>query len=380
MENQKLLVAETTGFLEQWKKHPLSIPVIIIILNLSFFLVLIQGNLDSNKIHLAYISSIFLLLMFLIVVCVLIWRKFVFYNITELIILEVNRHMRDIQNALANIEIGIGVAFDDLQALPISEEVVSSVRRFEILSSLMKNVDYEPETNDSTNKALAKYYFRYSKYDKALLWLEKIKNKNDSDFNFIKGLLMWKKGESKKSREYLTKSSHPKAKYYNYVTYVSTYGGDLSKEGYDQFINEVSAINSSLHCDIYAQINLSVAYCRKALLFPPDGAEIDVESLQKALKISEHLIMIEDHPFAYFNAACFVSLLGKFSVALDDSRPYDEPEYKRIVLSHLERALEKKPSLLNNAICDSDFEWLRKKDEQGYFLLIGKTYYHQSKK
>ena len=119
------------------------------------------------------------------------------------------------------MDVGTGMAFDYLQAFPISKEIENSVKKFETLTNIINGVDYNPKISDATNKALSKYYFRHDKLDKALLWVEKTKDKSDSEFNFIKGLILWKKGDPIESRKYLSKSNHPKANYYNYLTYAS---------------------------------------------------------------------------------------------------------------------------------------------------------------
>lgn len=380
MENiEKTSMKDTSSFLEQWKKHPLSIPVLIILLNLSFLLVLVQGTLDEKKIEIAYIFSVFSLLIFLIIVAVLIWRKFVFYNVTELIILEVDRHIRDIQESLANIEIGIGVAFSDLQTAPLSNDVINNVRKFEMLSNLMKGIDYEFHLNDEANKALAKYYFRTSKIDKALAWIEMVKDKNDSEYNFIKGILLWKKGVSHESRECFSKSKHPKANYYKFVTYVCPFGSDLYKDGLNKFIDEASNENSPLYSDIHAQILLAVAHSRLSSSFPSDGSDIDIKSLQQALQIAEHIARIEKHPAAFFNAACYICRLGMANQELDQTRSYNESLYTTLALEYLEKAMSQDSALLECVVHDKDFEWLKEKAETKYYLLIG-TYYEKQTK
>jgi tetratricopeptide (TPR) repeat protein len=375
MENvEKVSTKEVSGFLEQWKSHPLSIPVIIILLNLSFLLVLIQGSLDEKKIQLAYIFSAFSTLIFVIVVLVLLRRKFVFYNVTNLIISEIERHIRTIQDTLADIEIGAGVAFDSIRAPQISDEVVNNVRRFEVLSTLMKSIDYEPSANDATIKALAKYYFRNNKIDKALAWLEKTKGKADSEYNFIRGLVLWKKGDSHECRECFSKSKHPKANYYKHLTYVNPHGGELSKEGLEKYIQEVSKESSPLHSDTYARIILGAAHRAMSFHFPPKGTDIGIESLQSALRTEEHLIETEEHPFAYYNAACYICLLGKFKADLDTNRKYDEILYTSIALQYFEKAIIRNSKIFEYAASDKDFEWLREKAQNDYYRSIGKYY------
>jgi tetratricopeptide (TPR) repeat protein len=374
MENlEKISTKEVSGFMEQWKKHPLSIPILIIVLNLTFFVILIQGTLDEKKIELAYMFCVSSTLIFLIVVVVLVWRKFVFYNATELIILEIERHIRTIQDNLSNVEIGTGAAFDDLQAAPISNEVINNVKRFETLLNLMNNIGYEPAVNDQTIKALAKYYYRDGKNDKALAWLDKAK-KTDSECNFIKGLVLWKKGAYEASRDCFGKSEHPRAKYYKFVTLVSAFGGNVSKNNLNEYIVEVSNEKSTLYSDIYAQQNLSVAYEKMALLFPPQGSSLDIGLMQKALQTAENIVRIHNHSFGYFNTSCFICILGANHADLDEERKFDETLYVNLALTNLEKAIAKNSKLLEYFIKDCDFEWLRKKAESECHRLIGKYY------
>jgi tetratricopeptide (TPR) repeat protein len=364
----------TAGFLEQWKKHPLAIPVIIALLYFGFLLILIQGGVDARKIQLSWIAAAFSLLIFGIVVIVLRSQKFVFYNVTELVIAELNHNVSTIQEALANIQIGMGVAFDDIQAPPLSAEVTEIVKRFEVLTSVMERIGYVPELDDATKKALAKFYFRKSSFEKALKWIEKVKDKNDSDYNFIQGLTCWRRGDLTRSREFLSKSSHPRADYYKYVTYVSPYGGAVVKKQLDKFIDEISKETNPLYSDIYAQINLAVAHCRIAVNFSKEGTGIGVQSLQQALFITEHLIATRNHPFAYFNAACYISHLGGAKADLDHQRKYDKTNYTEWILKYLEKALAQKSNLVDNVISDRDLEWWRKEDESNYHCLVGKFY------
>jgi len=362
---------EISGFMEQWKRHPLAVPIVIILITSAFLLILLQGQIDYYKLQIAYLFTIFTFGIFLIVIAVLICRKFVFYNLTELIILEVERNIQDIQDSLADIEIGYGMAFDHLRAPRINDELNELVRRFEILIKLLNNISYTPKTNDKSIKALAKYYFRKEKFKKGLDWIDKVSDKNDSESNFIKGLLLWSMKYHKNSREYFEKSIEQKAYYYKYVTYLKDNHNKL--ENINKYINEVTNVESPLYADCYAQVNLGNAY-RFLADFPINDGD-DINYLQKALSTAQRLIILAEEPFAYYNAACYVCLLGKIKGKLDDKTEYDEKKYATMVIKYLNIAFSRHLPLLEQAVSDVDLEWIKQTDsQQEFYDVIGRAY------
>jgi tetratricopeptide (TPR) repeat protein len=363
--NQK----DINGFLDQWKRHPMSIPIIILLTNSSFLLILIQGNVNINKIYIALMSCIFNLIILLVVVVVLLWKKFVFYNATELVVTEVDKYIRNINDSLSDVEIGYGIAFDHLRAPPINNDVHTIIRNFELLTNILKNINYEFDGNDITKKSLAKYYFRTKNFKKALDWAEKVKDKKDSEYNFIKGLLLWNLKESEKAREYFTKSSHENAIYYKMLTYINRTNQNESDLNY--FISEVSKTTSPLFSNFFAQLNLGTAYWQKATMFPSEGKVVDLVMLEKALANAERLMPRDTYGFAYYNAACYKSLLGKHYEATDSPETYDQRTCCDQVIQYLTKASNLGSFLVKHAVSDHDFEWIKEKCPSSFYEIIG---------
>ncbi len=96
---------EALGFIEQWKNHPMSIPIIVLLVTSTFMLILIQGGIEKNEVAIAIIFCFFNFVLLSLVIYVLIKHKFVFYNATELVISEVERQLVHIQESLADVEI-----------------------------------------------------------------------------------------------------------------------------------------------------------------------------------------------------------------------------------------------------------------------------------
>ena len=125
-----------SDFLSEWKRHPLSIPIILLIIVFFFFLLLIQGGITSEKIWLAIIFAFFNYLIFSKVIKVLIKHKFAFYNINDLAKGEIIHRIHTLKESLINFPIGIGFTFDELKK-PIPDEIKEQVTAFETLSDVL---------------------------------------------------------------------------------------------------------------------------------------------------------------------------------------------------------------------------------------------------
>jgi|GEM_PF-5548271 len=115
-DEQKLPTAEVAGFMEYWKRHPLSTPIIIVTLYLSFLLILLQGGLKDNRLDVAYFTGGFCLFIFIVVMAILVGKKSALYNSLDVIISEIEHCER--QDSLGKLQIGVGAAFEDLRLPP----------------------------------------------------------------------------------------------------------------------------------------------------------------------------------------------------------------------------------------------------------------------
>ena len=360
---------EGLGFIEQWKNHPMSIPIIVLLATSTFMLILIQGTINTEKIIIAFIFCAFSILLLSIVTYVLTQHKFVFYNATELVISEVKRQLENIQESLADVEIGYGNAFDQFRAPPLDENVITNIKNFEFLMSILKQMDYNLKINDPTKKALAKYYFRCHEYKKALSWNDQVDTKQDSEYNFIRGLLLWKLHDNNESRKAFDQSEHPNSTYYKHLTYIS--GKNIKKKELDYFIEEVKKEDGPLFTDFFSQLNIGIAYRKKAELFPKDGELIDKDLIACALKNAERLFPLDTDGYAHFNAACYLSVMGKYKIDISSERQYDKDIYCNTIISYLSEVFKKNGVLVKYARKDSDFEWVKSVNGDKFFVIIG---------
>jgi hypothetical protein len=360
---------EVLGFIDQWKNHPMSIPIIVLLVTSTFMLILIQGAINKDTITIAIIFCIFSITLLLAVIFVLVKHKFVFYNATELIISEVDRQLKSIQESLANVEIGYGMAFDQLRALPLNADVITHIKNFELLASIVKTIGYRLNINDLTKKALAKYYFRCHEYKKALSWNDQVVDKKDSEYNFIKGLLLWKLDNNNESRKAFDQSEHPNSVYYKYLTYLSA--RNIKREELDLFIQEAKNENGQLFTNFFSQLHISSAYRKKAFLFSKDDELIDENLIRSALRNTERLFPIDTSGYAHFNAACYLSIIGYYKIEISSERPYDKDKYCTTIIDYLSKALKRNGVFVKLAAHDNDFEWVKSVNGDKFSALIG---------
>lgn len=360
---------EVLGFIDQWKNHPMSIPIIVLLVTSTFMLILIQGTITMEKITIAIIFCLFSFMLLLVVVFVLVKHKFVFYNATELVISEVDRQLRNIQESLADVDIGVGIAFDHLRAPPIGKDVINNIQNFELLSGIVKRIGYRLDINDLTKKALSKYYFRNREYKNALNWIEQVDDKNDSEYNFIKGLLLWQLGNNKESRKAFDQSVHPNSAYYKFLTYVAV--KDIKKEDIELFIQEAKKEDGILFTNFFAQLHVSNAYRKKAFLFPKDGQLVDKNMIQCATKTAEQLFPKDKDGFSYYNAACYLSIMGNYEIDTSSEIPYDKDQYCDRIIKYLSKALEKNEIFIKLAAHDDDFKWIKSVCGDKFSAIIG---------
>ncbi len=356
--------------MEQWKNHPMSIPIIVLLVTSAFMFIIVQRGIDENTIIIGIVFCCFSFLLLLLVVIVLVKHKFVFYNATELIISEVKSQLSSIQDALGDVEIGYGMAFDHLRAPPISTEVTKTIQNFEQLSNLLKKIGYRLDVNNETKKALTKYYLRKTKYAKALGWVEQV-DKKDSECNFMRGLLLWKLGHEKESRKAFDQSVHPNSAYYKYLTYIT--GESVKREDLRLFIQEVRNEKGPLFTNFFAQLNIGTAYFKKAIEFPDNGQIVDAEMLRNALKNAERLLPRDSTGFAYFNAACYLSLMGKYEVDISPELVFNKEEYCNKIIDYLKNAIELNAISVKHSAIDDDLKWARSACGDRFTALVGKN-------
>lgn len=362
------------SIIRHWKNQPLVMPFLLVAVVFVFLLIIIQGHMeDAVKVHIAYAFLIFCLLALGITIWVLVRKRFALYNANEKLLQELYNKIHTVKESLQSTKISFGQAFEDISGKPVSQNVRDNVNNLHILADLLKDAgdDYERHFDDGLKIYLAKYYYKLNQLERAFLWIEKVNNKDGDDYNFTRGVILYKMGQREKSREFFDKSSnYYMSKLHRYISFVRD---SAPKKDLEEAINQMKP-NNPLYSDVYAQMNYAFALYFLATHYPPEGKKIDIEKLLKNKEVLEQIIYNSGHWLAYYNEACVHSTLASVEYPGMTAK-----EYKYKIICNLRKALDKTPEWVDlmRLICaDPDLDWFRENASTEYYDLIG-NYFHR---
>lgn len=389
-------------FMDAWYKHPLSIAIVTILINLTFaFISLNNKLLPGDGIKLVKYTYIFSGSILGAILLILLVRKEVLYNVFELLTHDMNHRIHALQESLREIPVGIGDRDEVLERLcpktaksPIDDRLRRDVQVFEALTHIFEDCGMKIPIDKVTNLSLARYHYKDGKYSEALRKIERARLQDTIIRRSIAPLVLPSKREQPLPGELdfcqgliqkkLQMPSDPlfesavKAGYTTARCMICKKSEDfISKGTFDKvevqaFIRTVKAC-SKTNID-WCMNRLSSAYFSKAKL-SLDAVE-QSQNARIAMQINEISISFNSW-MAYFNKACNLSFMAKNSIPIHEKTDFTDEsltEIKGMIFLCLDKAFQQRPALARFSMEDKDLVWVKENCPVEYHQVIGKTY------
>jgi len=376
-------------FLDTWYRHPLSLSIVTISINLMFTYMLSNNRLDQNGIiTIVAISFGLSFIIICIIYFILYYKKEVLYNILDMLSNRIKTQMTVVQEKLIGIKIGIGTPYEDYveqlslakSKSPAAEQTRDEIKLLSYLKYLLKSCGIDIPINGKTYLALAKFYYKEGNYQKALENIDNITEDKKATFSpgeisFCKGLILEKLRRDQECQKFFheaTVAGNNDAKCWECMRDV-----ELNEECVDRFIKKAKECDNR-HIKEHCISGLSTAYYRKAKYFSNNDLNARSYNLRKAVEIAQTAIDEFDSWASYFNKACDLSVMAQYKISLYSNKSFNDIEVqndmKKQIFYCLGRAFNSRPALMEYALIENDLRWVRENCEKEYNELCGKIF------
>jgi len=401
-------------FIEEWKKHPISLSIVVIVVNMAFTYLYSVSKNDTITLLIIISTYVFSLAILAIIYYILYHKKNVLYSTAELINTEITKRRHILQENFTNIKIGelhepyeeeIEELCLNLPTHPITQNLRTSVIIYEFLTHLQEDFGLDEESNILSDLALAKYFYKEKKYELSLKKINKAisktNEKEDSDktgkedigenvnysnsvfkkyaispgeIEFCKGLILKKLERVDESYKYFKmadEKSYEVAKCYlctHHITSSKLNSGEIEKF----IIKATKKCPSSISSKICLN-RLSTAYYNKARLFSENNADFE-DNIKKAVNIADETINKFDSWAAYYNIACDLSMMANKNIYWKDKNLETKEDFKKSILEYLKKSFSIKPELAIHTRKEIDLKWIKENYKDEFYSALGYAY------
>ena len=366
-------------FLDAWYKHPLSLCIVMLFLDLSFIYLLVNNKLDStDSVVIARYTFIFSGIVLAGVFSMLLLKKEALYNAVDGLMYDMTHRIHILDEIFKEFQLGINPHEERLDRLcpklakyPIKDYMREQVITFEFLIHALNDCGINKKLDDQTYLALSKFYYKEGKFQKAL---EKIIKITSNKYNYCRpGEVEFCKGMILKSldRKIESKEQFLKAKAENHIDAkccLCTSADDFQGRDVQEFIETAQECANTHRTIEYCLYKLSTRF------FLESKKSIDSEhrnsKLKKAYDIVDIQIKMFDDWTAHYSMACIKCLAAQYNLIPDNKHN----GLKKEIIYNLSKSFSKKPALVRYCIDDEDLNWIKDTDTLNYNALLGEFY------